>query len=37
MRRFDYLYNFKNPIRHFFNLRNVRFDAVDNLPFGKPI
>ena len=34
MRRFDYLYNFKNPIRHFFNLRNVRFDAVDNLPFG---
>lgn len=28
------LYNFKNPIRHFFNLDKVMFDASENLQFS---
>ncbi len=31
MDNFNNLYNFKNPIRHFFNLDNIKFDNSENL------
>lgn len=31
MKNFNNLYNFKNPIRHFFNLDNIKFDNSENL------
>ena len=34
MNNLDNLYNFKNPIRHFFNLKNIKFDNLDSLGFG---
>jgi len=34
MKNFNYLYNFKNPIRHFFNLDNIKFDNLENLQFA---
>lgn len=33
MKNFNNLYNFKNPIRHFFNLDNVKFDSSENITF----
>jgi hypothetical protein len=33
MDNFNNLYNFKNPIRHFFNLNNIKFDNCDNLKY----
>lgn len=33
MKNFNNLYNFKNPIRHFFNLDNIKFDNSENLKF----
>ena len=33
MKNLNYLYNFKNPIRHFFNLDNVLFDNLETLNF----
>lgn len=33
MKDFNNLYNFKNPIRHFFNLDNVKFDNSKNLTY----
>jgi len=34
MNNLNSLYNFKNPIRHFFNLDKVRFEATENLQFS---
>lgn len=33
MDNFNNLYNFKNPIRHFFNLDNFKFDNSEDLKF----
>ena len=33
MEDLNILYNFKNPIRHFFNINNVKFNASENLQF----
>lgn len=33
MKNFNNLYNFKNPIRHFFNLDNVKFDSSENITY----
>lgn len=33
MDHFNNLYNFKNPIRHFFNLDNIKFDASETCTF----
>lgn len=31
MENLNNLYNFKNPIRHFFNLNNIKFDGLEDL------
>ncbi len=33
MDNFNNLYNFKNPIRHFFNMDHIKFDNSENLKF----
>lgn len=33
MNNLNNLYNFKNPIRHFFNIDNIKFDSVEELKF----
>ena len=34
MKNLNYLYNFKNPIRHFFNLDSFKFDNSETLKFS---
>ena len=34
MKNLNYLYNFKNPIRHFFNLDSIKFDNSETLKFS---